>query len=89
MRTWLQEKSVFEINLGVNWNKLKSEDLIIFLGGLVGQMRGLIARILKFDGQLWTWLKKFKTKDQIEKGVWMQGLKLIKLGAKLKKLEVC
>jgi hypothetical protein len=89
LRTWLQEKSIFGINFGVNWNKLKSEDLIIFLGGLVGQMRGLIARILKFNGQLWTWLKKSKIKDQIEKGVWMQGLKLIKLGAKLKKLKVC
>jgi hypothetical protein len=40
------------------------------LGGLVGQMRGLMARILKFDGRLWTWLKKSKTKDQIE-NVWM------------------
>jgi hypothetical protein len=34
-------------------------------------------------------LKKSKTKDQIEKGAWKQGLKFIKSGAKLKKLEVC
>jgi hypothetical protein len=32
---------------------------------------------LKFDGQLGTWLEKFKTKNQTGKGV------------KLKKLEVC
>jgi hypothetical protein len=72
LRTWLLGKSVFRVNLGVNWNKLKSTDLIGFLGGLIGWIKGLIVRILKFGRQLGTWLKKSKTKDQIEtKGAWL------------------
>ena len=67
MRTWLLGKSVFRVNLGVNWNKLKSIDLIGFLGGLIWWIKGLIVRILKFGRQLGTWLKKSKTKDQTEK----------------------
>jgi hypothetical protein len=61
------EKSVFRVNLGVNWNKLKSKDLIGFLGGLIGWIKGLIVRILKSSRQLGTWLKKFKANDQTEK----------------------
>jgi len=34
-------------------------------------------------------LKKSKTNDQTKKGVWMQGLKLIKSRVKLKKFEIC
>jgi hypothetical protein len=67
LRTWLQGKSVFGVNLDVNWKKLKSRDLIGFLGGLIGLIRDLIVRILKFDGLLRTWLKKSKTNDQTEK----------------------
>jgi hypothetical protein len=44
----LQGKSVFGVNLGVNWKKLKYEDLIDFLGGLIGRIRDLSIRILKF-----------------------------------------
>jgi len=43
---------------------------------------------LKFDGQLRTWLKKSKMKDQTGKGVSIEELKLTKSGAKLKKLKV-
>ena len=69
MTTWLQEKSVFWVNLGVNWNKLKFRDLIGFLGGLIRWIKVLIVIILKFDKQLGTWLNKSKTKDQTEKDV--------------------
>jgi hypothetical protein len=44
---------------------------------------------LKFDGQLGTWLKKSETKDQTEKDVQIEGLKLIESWTKLKKLKVC
>jgi len=54
----LQGKSVFGVNLGDNWNRVNSRDLIGFLGGLIRQIRGLIIRI--FDGQLWTSLKKIQ-----------------------------
>jgi hypothetical protein len=67
LRTWLLGKSVFRVNLGVNWNKLKSKDLIGFLGGLIGWIKGLIVRILKYSSQLGTWLKKSKAKDQTKK----------------------
>jgi hypothetical protein len=46
------KKSVFEVNLGVNWKKLKSKDLIDFLRSLIGRTKGLIVIILKFDGKL-------------------------------------
>jgi hypothetical protein len=69
LTTWLQEKSVFWVNLGVNWNKLKFRDLIGFLGGLIRWIKVLIVIILKFDKQLGTWLNKSKTKDQTEKDV--------------------
>jgi len=42
---------------------------------------------LKFHKQLGTWLKKFKIKNQIEKGMRLQGLKSAKLRAKLKKIK--
>jgi hypothetical protein len=67
LRTWLLGKSVFRVNLGVNWNKLKFRDLIGFLGGLIGWIKGLIVRILKFGMQLGTWLKNSKTKNKTEK----------------------
>ena len=38
----IQEKSGLWLNLGVNWNKLKSKDLNGFLGGLIGGIRDLI-----------------------------------------------
>jgi len=69
LTTWLQEKSVFWVNLGVNWNKLKFRDLIGFLGGLIRWIKVLIVIILKFDKQLGTWLNKSKIKDQTEKDV--------------------
>jgi len=64
-------KSIFWINLGVNWNKLNYGDLIGFLGGFIGQIKGLIVRILKFDGWLNIWLKKSKTNDKTKKGAWL------------------
>jgi hypothetical protein len=41
---------------------------IIIFKSWYGQIRVLIAQILKFDGQLGTWLKKSKTKNQTGKG---------------------
>jgi hypothetical protein len=35
---------------------------------LIGQIRGLIVKKIKFDSQLGDLLKKFKTKNQIVKG---------------------
>jgi hypothetical protein len=66
----LQEKLVFLVNLGVNWIKLKFGDWNWTLKSLIGQIKGLIVKKkLKFDNQLGDWLKKFKTNDQIVKGV--------------------
>jgi hypothetical protein len=45
----IARKISFGVNLGVNWNKLKSGVLFVFLGVLIGWIRGLIIRILKFD----------------------------------------
>jgi hypothetical protein len=42
----------FEVNLGFNCKKLKSWGQIIIFESWFGQIRGLIAYILKFDGQL-------------------------------------
>jgi hypothetical protein len=67
LRALLQGKSIFGVNLGDNWNRVNSRDLIGFLGGLIRQIKGLIIRI--YDGQLWTSLKKSKTMDQIVKNM--------------------
>jgi hypothetical protein len=37
------------------------------LKNLIGQIRGLIVKKLKFDSQIGVWLKKLKTSDQIIK----------------------
>ena len=42
---------------------------------------------MKFDGRLETWLKKFQIKDQLVRSVRLQGLKLLKSMAKLKKIK--
>jgi hypothetical protein len=83
----LQGKSVFGVNLGVNWKKLKFRDWNWTLKSLIGQIMGLIVKNLKFHSQLRVWMKKFKTKNQIVKYARLQGLKLTKLKAKLKKIE--
>ena len=57
MSTWLQGKSISRVNLSVNCNKSNSEGLIYF-SGLIGWIKGIIVRILKFYKQLETWLKK-------------------------------
>jgi len=50
----ITRKLVFGVDLGVNSNKLKLKDLISFFGCLIGRIRSLIVRILKFNGQLGT-----------------------------------
>jgi hypothetical protein len=68
----MQEKLIFEVNLGFNWKKLKFGSWIVIFKSYFCQIRGLIAKILKFDGQLETWLKKSKTKDQTgKKNMWI------------------
>jgi len=57
------------------------------LKSLICQIRGCTKKTLNCDSQLGVWLKKFKTKDQIIKGVRLQGLKLTKSGGKLKKIK--
>jgi len=81
---FITRKSVFGVNMGINWKQLKYEDLIGFLGGLIEWIRGLILRILKLDGQLGTWYKILKIKDQTEKDMWFYVLKLTKSRANLK-----
>jgi len=70
--------------MGINWKQLKYEDLIGFLGALIEWIRAVILIILKLDGQLGTWYKILKIKDQTEKDVWFYVLKLTKSRAKLK-----
>jgi hypothetical protein len=52
--------------LGLDW----------FLRGLIERIRGLIVRILKFERQLGTWLKKSKIQNQTEKRRMILGVKI-------------
>jgi len=54
LRILLQGKSIFEVNLGVNWKKLKFGDWNQTLKDLIGQIMGLIVKKLMFGGQLRT-----------------------------------
>jgi hypothetical protein len=47
-----------------------------------------MARNSKFRGQLRIKLKKFGTKDLFAKSMWIQDPNQLKIGVKLKKLEV-
>jgi hypothetical protein len=74
--------------LAVNRKKLKFGDWNWTLKSLIGQIRVLIVKKLKFDSELEVWFKKFKIKDQFVKDVKLQGLKLTNQGLNWKKLKV-
>ena len=67
MEGLIARKIDFKVNLGFYWKKLKFWGPIIILKSWFGQIRSLIASLLKFDDQLGTWLKQSETKDQTGK----------------------
>jgi len=65
--------------MGFIWKKLKFWGQIIIFESWFGQIRDLIAYILKSGGQLGTRLKKSKTKDHSEKARKVKGWSEIEL----------
>jgi len=83
----IKENLSLEVWFGLICNNWKKRDSIETLKGLIDTIGGLIKRNLIFKGWSWTKLKNRKNKDQYERSVHIQGLKLIKSGVRLKQIE--